>query len=316
MKKKVICFGEALVDFISSEHGKDLLNATTFLKLPGGAPANVAVGIRRLGVPCGFTGKVGSDCFGEFLKGVLENEDIDCTNLIQDSEYLTGLAFVALSGEGERSFSFYRKPGADTQLNESEVDLEAIQEADFFAYGSISFITGPTSDTLESILERLKGSQKILLCFDPNLRQDLWPDEQTAKTVILEKMNQADLVKLSLEELEFLTGSRELEEAQNLSRNGGFSLLLSLGENGSAFLDSNRILKARAQNVDVVDTTGAGDAFFAGFLSYLARCDKSLQELDDEMISKGLEFANKVGAKAISKFGAMSALPTLDQVVD
>lgn len=316
MKKKVICFGEALVDFISREHGKDLLNATTFLKLPGGAPANVAVGIRRLGVPCGFVGKVGSDCFGEFLKGVLENEDIDCSNLIQDSEFLTGLAFVALSGEGERSFSFYRKPGADTQLKKTEINLEVIQEADFFAYGSISFITGPSSDTLESILDELKGSDKTLLCFDPNLRLDLWPDENTARTVILEKMNQADLVKLSLEELDFLTGSRELQEAQNLSRNGGFSLLLSLGENGSAFLDSNRILQAEAMQVEVVDTTGAGDAFFAGFVSYLARCEKGIQELDDEKIVKGLKFANKVGAKAISQFGAMSALPTLDQVLD
>ena len=312
---KIFSFGEALIDFIGTPAGNNLENSETFIKKPGGAPANVAVALSRLETPVSFVGKVGSDAFGKFLINTLREEGVDTKFMLQSGNlfHQTSLAFVSLDENKERHFSFYRSPGADTQLRRNELPPNIFQQPSIFHFGSISLISGPTKDCCLSLIE--EASSNSLISYDPNLRLNLWPSEEQCRTTVLETINRADLLKLSDEELVFLSGKSNLETALDwfLKKYDGILLVSKGSEGAQAFVDGESIT-VPAQNCDVVDTTGAGDAFLGGFLAGISRLWTPQRTLTLEQCKWALELAVQAGTFAVQDYGAMSALPRWSQL--
>ena len=207
----VVAMGELLIDFVSVATGVSLKDSPGFTKAPGGAPANVAVGVRRLGHTSGFIGKVGNDDFGVFLWETLAREGVDTRGVKYEDRARTMLAFVSLRDDGEREFMFYRHPSADMLLEPSEVDVDLLTEARVFHHGSISLITEPSrSATLAAA--RAARAAGALISYDPNIRLPLWPAPDEARAVILAAASSADIIKVSEEELAFLTGTDDIAE--------------------------------------------------------------------------------------------------------
>jgi len=313
----VVCLGELLIDFVSLESGVSLEQASAFQKAPGGAPANVAVGLAKLGHEVGFIGKVGDESFGRFLANVLQENGVDITGLSFDAETRTMLAFVSLTDEGERDFMFYRHPSADMRLTLEDIPKELIEQAVIFHYGSISLISEPCRSATYHALDIARKSG-VLISYDPNLRLGLWENAQRAKQEILAGMRPADLVKVNDDELEFLTGTRQLEDgAKQLLTIGPKLVVVTLGAEGSFFYTDTAAGHVPGNAVKAVDTTGAGDGFVAGLLSgLLAYCEpgKAYVFPGKAELEACCRLANAVGALATTKRGAIPALPTRDQV--
>ena len=313
----VVCLGELLIDFVSLESGVSLEQAPAFQKAPGGAPANVAVGLAKLGHEVGFIGKVGDESFGHFLANVLQENGVDISGLSFDSETRTMLAFVSLTSEGERDFMFYRHPSADMRLTPEDIPEDLIQKAAIFHYGSISLISEPCRSATCHALDIARESS-LLISYDPNLRLGLWESEERAKQEILAGMRSADLVKINDDELEFLTGTRKLEDgAKQLLTFGPKLIVITLGGEGSFFYTDTAAGHVPGNAFKAVDTTGAGDGFVAGLLSGLL----AYSEPGEAYVFPGkaeleacCRVANAVGALATTKRGAIPALPTRDQV--
>ncbi|MED6221469.1 hypothetical protein PIB30_055008 [Stylosanthes scabra] len=201
----VVCLGELLIDFVPTVGGVSLAEAPAFKKAPGGAPANVAVGISRLGGSSAFIGKVGKDEFGYMLSDILKQNFVDTSGVQFDSDARTALAFVTLRADGEREFLFFRNPSADMLLRESEIDKNLIQKAKIFHYGSTSLIHEPCKSAHLAAMRIAKDSGCIL-SYDPNLRLALWPSAEAAHKGIMSVWNKADIIKINEEEITFLTG--------------------------------------------------------------------------------------------------------------
>ncbi|WP_461367745.1 PfkB family carbohydrate kinase [Candidatus Darwinibacter acetoxidans] len=308
----VVALGELLIDFTpagKSENGNPLFECN-----PGGAPANVLACLAQLGKKTAFVGKVGDDEFGRFLREVLVARGIATQGLILDAKESTTLAFVHLHADGDRSFSFYRKPGADTRLRPEEVDRSQLDAA-IFHFGSLSLTHEPArSATLTAL--RWAKEKGMLISYDPNLRPPLWPSLEEAKRQILAVMDQADIVKISHEELEFLMGTGDLAGASaQLCREFGLTLLLvTLGKDGCYFRAGELAGLVPGFKVQAVDTTGAGDAFLGGLLFEVLRRDKGPKEWTSEELAESVRFANAVGALAVTRKGGIPAMPSLAQV--
>lgn len=311
MSKKIISFGELLIDFVPTVNGVSLAEAPAFKKAPGGAPANVAAGLAKLGLDSAFLGKVGDDEFGRMLAGVLDDVGVDTSMMRFDAGARTALAFVTLKGNGEREFMFYRHPSADMLLREDEVDIGRIREAAVFGYGSISLIANPTRTTMLKILAEAKKAG-VTLFYDPNLRLPLWESAEAAKAGILSIWEMADMIKISDEELEFLTGENSDASARSLMFDRLKLLLVTEGPDGARYYTPDFAGKLPGFQVEAVDTTGAGDAFVAGFLSHLVAEDDLLQ--DEGKLQAAIRFANGAGALTATGRGAIPSLPTVDQV--
>ncbi|WP_218061020.1 PfkB family carbohydrate kinase [Bacillus sp. FJAT-26390] len=311
----VVALGELLIDFTPdgiSEQGQPL-----FERNPGGAPANVLAALAKLGCSTAFIGAVGNDAFGHYLGSVLAQSGILVEGLKYSAEANTTLAFVHLDASGDRSFSFYRNPGADHMLRAEDVNREQIDAAKIFHYGSISMTHEPSrTATLETAA--YARSQGLLLSYDPNLRLSLWDNEALAKERILEGLKLADVVKLSEEELLFLTGTSDLEAGTKLlcEQFPSLSMLLvTLGASGS-YCRAGMVTAAHAgYRVEVIDTTGAGDAFLAGILyGLLTRQADGQQEWTQERLNALLAFANAMGALAATGKGAIPSMPSLEAI--
>ena len=315
----VVCLGELLIDFVSLESGVSLERAPSFQKAPGGAPANVAVGLARLGHAVGFIGKVGDESFGHFLANVLQGNGVDISGLSFDSETRTMLAFVSLTSEGERDFMFYRHPSADMRLTPDEIPKALIQQATIFHYGSISLISEPCRSATYYALD-IAREAGLLISYDPNLRLGLWESEERAKQEILAGMRSADLVKINDDELEFLTGTRNLEDgAKQLLTFGPKLIVVTLGGEGNFFYTGTAAGHVPGNALRAVDTTGAGDGFVAGLLSELLAYSKPGEAYvfpGKAALEACCRVANAVGALATTKRGAIPALPTRRQVED
>ncbi|CAN6448783.1 unnamed protein product [Victoria cruziana] len=212
----VASFGEMLIDFVPTEAGVSLADAPGFLKKAGGAPANVAIAVKRLGGRSAFIGKLGDDEFGRMLAGILRENGVDDQGVRFDGNARTALAFVTLRADGEREFMFYRNPSADMLLTPDELDLPLLHQTKILHYGSISLISEPCrSAHLRAMAEAKKAG--ALLSFDPNLRLALWPSPDDARKRILSIWEEADIIKVSDVELEFLTGNGSLEDEVALS---------------------------------------------------------------------------------------------------
>ena len=308
----VVALGELLIDFTPagrSKNGNQLFECN-----PGGAPANVLACLAMLGKKTRFIGKVGDDQFGHFLRDVLTEKGICTKGLVLDAEANTTLAFVHLREDGDRSFSFYRKPGADTRLQPEEID-EALFDAPIFHFGSLSLTHEPArSATLEAL--RLAQEKRMLVSYDPNLRPPLWPSLEEAKRQMLAVMDQADIVKISHEELEFLIGSSDLEAASaELYHDYGLKLLLvTLGKDGCYYRLGDFSGHVPGFTVYAVDTTGAGDAFLGGMLYEVLRRRKDLDAWTATELADSVRFANAIGALVTTRKGGIPAMPSLQEV--
>ncbi|ASF41055.1 aminoimidazole riboside kinase [Halobacillus halophilus] len=310
MNKGVITLGEALIDFIPLDNEN-----INFQKSPGGAPANVAVGLARLGARSSFLGKVGDDVLGKFLKKTLNDYGVSTEYMYLTQDTRTGVVFVTLDQSGERSFDFYINPSADRFLEESEVDEAIFENHNVLHFGSISMIDEPSKTATKTAVKKAR-EKGLMVSYDPNLRLGLWSSEEKARETILSMMGEADLVKISEEELEFLTGESDIEMGvEKLQKYDIPVLYVTLGALGSHVYIAEGHTQVPAMKVESVDTTGAGDAFVSGLLYQLSEHGTveqlSLKELED--ITR---FASVSGALAASTKGAMTALPTKKEVED
>ena len=306
---KALCIGELLIDFVSTTPDVTLAEAPGFVKAPGGAPANVAVGLAKLGMDAGFIGKVGADAFGDFLRETLQQNSVNTDYLISGEGSRTTLAFVATRSDGMKDITFYRHPGADIQLLPDEINIDYVQSAELFHYGSVSLSHSPSREaTLHAIQSARAGGAR--LSYDPNLRLMLWDNATDAKRWIWEVMPYADVVKISEEEWEFVTGDADLEQGIKRILGLGVKLLVvTLGERGCYYTNGFAEGFVDGFIVNVVDTLGAGDAFVAAMLTQL-RQYMDLTALEKDQLDPIMRYANAAGALATQKVGVIPALPT------
>jgi len=308
----VVALGELLIDFTPagiSENGNPIYEMN-----PGGAPANVLVAVARLGGRCAFIGKVGSDHFGHFLKQTLDNNNVDTQGLKYTGQTNTTLAFVHLDERGERSFTFLRNPGADTLLEEHEIETGIIDRGKIFHFGSLSMTHQPAERATLTAVEHAKQGGRVI-SYDPNWRPSLWKDVDTAKQKMMLGLRYADVVKVSEEELELLTGEPDIERASQIVFDMGVKLILvTLGDKGCYYKHSSGQGHVPAYHVKVVDTTGAGDAFLGGVLYNISRLNCSLEKMDCHLLEDIIRFANATAALCITKRGGIPAMPSIDEV--
>jgi fructokinase len=314
MSLDVICLGELLIDFVSTSKDVSLKESIGFLKAPGGAPANVAAGIVKLGGTAGFIGKVGCDPFGFYLKSVLQELKVDTSYLAFDEETRTTLSFVAQNPDGDRDCIFYRHPGADMRLTPEEIVEKYFCNASIFHYGSISLGSESSKAATLRALEYARAPT-LLISYDPNLRMDLWRDPEHAYKEINEGFGYADFVKISEEEYKFITRCQDVEECGRYILDLGAKLVVvTLGKDGCYYTNGQSSGYVAGYSAHVVDTTGAGDAFVAAMLhNFVKRMKAGASNLDQGLLQM-LQFANAAGSLATTRIGAIPSLPTIEEV--
>jgi fructokinase len=309
----VAALGELLIDFTPA--GVSPAGMRMYERNPGGAPANVLAMITKLGGSAAFIGKVGDDEFGRFLEQMLRDARISVSGLVKDASYPTTLAFVHLSEKGDRSFSFYRREGADIMLDWQDVDRELIRASSIFHFGSVSLSMEPCRTTVHKALNFAKSNGKVI-SFDPNYRPFLWTNQTDAKQEIEKLIPSADIVKVSEEEMILLTGTNDIEKgASMLVEQGPAIVLVSLGAQGSYYRCTADGGSLPAYDVKTIDTTGAGDSFLGAVLYRLK--DKNLAELKSiskDELANIIDFANAAGSLTTTRKGAIPALPSSEEI--
>ncbi|HIS27366.1 MAG TPA: carbohydrate kinase [Candidatus Pullilachnospira intestinigallinarum] len=309
----VTALGEVLIDFTPC--GKSEAGMALFEQNPGGAPANVLAALANLGSKTAFIGKVGDDMHGKLLKETLDAAGIDTTGMVVDPNFFTTLAFVSLNN-GERSFSFARKPGADTQLKREEVNLDIVRNTKIFHCGSLSLTDEPARSATFYAVEEAKKAGAVI-SYDPNYRPLLWKDEETAIHHMRSMVPYADIMKISDEETMLLSGKEEPGEAAKALLDAGVScVVVTLGGDGALLMTKQIEVQEKGKSRNVVDTTGAGDSFWGGLLSRLALNHVKPGDLTEAQAREYLKFANAVAGLCVEKRGAIPAMPTLEQVMN
>ncbi|WJX12615.1 fructokinase [Trifolium repens] len=308
----VISFGEMLIDFVPDKSGVSLAESYAFIKAPGGAPANVACAVSKLGGNAAFIGKVGDDEFGKMLADILKKNGVNTEGVSFDKEARTALAFVTLRNDGEREFMFYRNPSADMLLKESELKMDLIKQAKIFHYGSISLISEPCRSAHMAAMKAAREAG-ALLSYDPNVRLPLWPSADAARSGIKSIWNEADFIKVSDDEVEFLTqkDSQNEDAVMSLWHDKLKLLLVTDGEKGCRYVTKKFKGKVGGFSVSPVDTTGAGDSFVGALLKAVAK-DPSIFD-NEPKLKEALLFANACGAMCTTQKGAIPALPTTEE---
>lgn len=308
---QVTALGELLVDF--TIQGRSESGMRVFEQNPGGAPANVLASLSRLGLKTAFLGKIGIDMHGKFLKETLENAKIHTGGLIEDDSVFTTLAFVDLI-EGERHFSFARKPGADTFLTKDEVSISIIRDSEILHIGSLSLTDEPVRSATLFALTLARDNGKII-SYDPNYRELLWKNKEEAKTQMRSVLSYVNVLKISDEETELMTDIVDYQKAATKMILSGIPLVVvTLGEKGCyvATKEGGEVVKGFQANV--IDTTGAGDSFWGGFLYQLVQSKKRPEEISLKEALTFAKFANAVASLCVEKRGAIPAMPTLEEV--
>jgi fructokinase len=309
MMFEAVAFGELLVDMVS-DADVSLGEAPRFLKAPGGAPANVAVGLQRLGVSTRFVGQVGNDPFGEWLRETLAREGVDVEYLLQCEDARTTIAFVATRGDGKKDICFYRNPGADALFPVEAIMPALLEGAKVLHCGSVALSEAPCRHA-QFAAAHLARERGVLVSFDPNWRPSIWRDYELARQLIWEMIALSDVVKVADEEWEFVTGTADVEAGAAKIRDAGPKIVLvTRGGDGAYFNFAGGSGQVEGLEVEVVDTLGAGDAFVAGFLSQLLEYSSLNDALTCEKLDSALHFANACGALATTISGAIPSLPT------
>lgn len=309
----VIAIGEVLIDFTPA--GRTTGGNEQYECNPGGAPANVAAALSRLGAKSALISKVGEDQFGSLLHNTLLSSGVDVSEVSFTNEASTTLAFVHLDDKGDRSFSFFRKPGADTFLHSKDVPLDRIKNCKALHFGSLSMTHEPARTATKAAVLQAKESG-VLLSFDPNIRFALWDSKEEAKQNILWGMKYADILKISEEELFFITGTSDVEKG-SLELQQQFDTLLivvTLAEKGCYYRLAGQDGYVSGFQVKAIDTTGAGDAFLGCLLFKILETGSSLNDLTNQQINSMLTFANAGGALVTTRKGALGSMPTTDEI--
>lgn len=310
-KFDVIALGELLVDFTmnsQSEQGNTLFEAC-----PGGAPCNVLSLLNKMGKKTAFIGKVGNDQFGRMLRDTLQDVGIDTTYLYTDDVVKTTLAFVHTFPDGDRDFSFYRNPGADMMLTEVDIDEAILAQTKIFHFGTLSMThDGVRAATKKAVT--LAKEHGALISFDPNLREPLWEDLDLAKEQMEYGFNQCDILKISDNEIRFVSGKEDYDEGvQYLQQKYHIPLiLLTMGKEGSRAYYKDMCVERGGISVKTIETTGAGDTFGGSALNYLLEHD--FEHLTEEQLGELLTFANAAAAIVTTRKGAIRAMPTRAEV--
>ena len=309
-RHRILSVGEILVDFVSTKSGVMLESAPQFMKCAGGAAANVAVGISRLGTSSAFIGKVGDDSFGRFLIHELRASGVETSGMVVDPRHKTRLAFVSLMNDGERDFEFWEQHPADEQLHASEIDMDSLAKARIVNVGSFLLLKKPSRDTAFGVAKEARGLG-LEVCFDPNLRLSLWDDRNECRNVCTTMLHLSTIVRMNDTEAAFFTGSRTVEKAAEKIRKMGPSLVvITLGSNGCYYQTHALSGSVGGFRIKPVDTTGCGDGFLAGLLHGIARSDKRIEEFLPEEMQAICTVANAVGALVAMKRGAIAAMPS------
>ena len=307
----VISLGEVLIDLFGRPVGVPLKEATSFIAAPGGAPANVAVALARLGVDVGFIGAVGDDPFGELLFDLLRGEGVDVTLLQTISDAPTMIAFVATASPVDQDFTIYR--GADTKFEVRKQDRAYIGSAKALLYGSVTLSAKGRGPALKAV--RWANEEGVLVFYDANLRPALWPNMKAAREGILEGLGGVDICKVNETEMELLAGTGDVAEgSRRILALGPRICLVTLGGGGTYFKSGHFQRHVPAFPIEAVDTTGCGDAFCAGLITRLLEWGGALEALGEPDLFEMVRFANAVSACSATRIGAMAALPRRDQV--
>ncbi|WP_294451672.1 carbohydrate kinase [uncultured Gemmiger sp.] len=310
--KDVVALGELLIDFApvsTDESGYPTLKAQ-----PGGAPGNFLAALQKYGCSTALLGKVGDDAFGHLLVGTLNEKGIETKGIVTDPAVFTTLAFVTLDATGNRSFSFARKPGADTCLRTDELDLSLLDDCRVFHFGTLSLTSEPARSATKAAVAYAKEHSK-LISFDPNLRKPLWPSDEAAKEQIEWGLHQSDIVKISDEEIEFLWGISPEEGAQKLLTEYGVRLVYAtLGPKGCHVANAQGNCEvASPSGIHVVDTTGAGDIFGGSAMSQFLRLNKAPEALTVEELRAVTRFACCAASLSTQTHGGItSVVPEAD----
>lgn len=317
----VIALGELLIDMTNngmSEKGNTLFEAN-----PGGAPCNVLAILKKLSRKVGFIGKVGDDIFGHKLKKVLDEVGIDTKNLIIDRDARTTLAFVQTFEDGDRDFSFYRNPGADMMLKKEDVDVDLLRDTKIFHFGTLSMTHEDVREATKYAIEEAKKAGAII-SFDPNLREPLWNCLDDAKEQVLYGLAKCDVLKISDNEIQWLTGEedytagvRRIREKNNIPL-----ITVSLGKEGSRAYYKRATTEGDEIMVEVkpflqkstIETTGAGDTFSGCILHYVLK--KGLDDLKEEDLKEMLTFANGAASIVTTRRGALRVMPDPEEVTE
>jgi fructokinase len=309
---KIVALGEVVADIYRDQSTSEI--ELPFTARPGGAPANVAVAAARLGEKAAFAGSVGKDLFGDFILRALEAEDVD-TSAVRRCKppTRTSLAFVEIGDDGDRSFTFYRSdPAADELLSEEDVSEDLLSGASFVNFGSILLIKDPGRSAIHKAAT-LARDLNVPTAFDVNFREHLWTSLEDARDTVDPLFDLSTIVKLGDEELPPLLGVEDPEEAAEVLIGRGASLVLvSLGAQGAFYATGEFSANVPAFEVEVVDATGAGDAFFAAALAHLSGDPEYL--LDEERVREATMRGSAAGGLACTDYGAMRALPTKDEL--
>lgn len=310
----VVAFGELLIDFTCINTDEE--GYPTMAAHPGGAPANFLAALTKFGADTALIGKIGEDAFGKRLFSTLKKAGIGTKGIITDDKVFTTLAFVTLDETGNREFSFSRKPGADTCISYDELDNSLIDEAKIFHFGSVSLTDEPARTTTYKVVEYAKSRGKIIT-YDPNLRKPLWKDLEIAREQILWGMTKADIVKISDEEVEFLFGLDVEEGADYILENFDVKLVfVTCGAEGCYFKNKRASGKIPGiKNIQVVDTTGAGDIFGGSAVWKFLQKEKRPEDLSQEDLQDIVSFACTSATLSTTKAGGISSVPEYEEVL-
>jgi len=314
MLKPVLCGGEILLDFLSKDVGKGLADSMLFEKRPGGSIFNVAVGLRRLGVPASLLTKLGGDEFSQGLMSVITEEKINTECLMRDPDLKTTLAFVALNREGKPEFRFYRENAADTRLTVSEIERIDPQDYSMYHFGSIALLEEPASDAYLELLNTFHR-EKVTTSFDPNVRPSLIGDKTTFVQMFDRICGMVDIIKMSDDDLKYVTGLADVTEGLKMIRSTADALvLITLGKNGAMVSYKGACWCVPTFNsVKVVDTTGCGDSFMAATIVGLLN-GGGLATLSTPKLTDIVTFANAAATIVGTRYGASNAMPRVGEV--
>lgn len=322
----ILSFGEALVDFMPAQMGVKLRKVDQFTRCPGGAPANLALGVARLGGKAALICKLGADEFGYFLREALEAEGVDVSGVVHTRATRTGIIFVQIDEDGERHFLYYRHPSADMTIEPEDVDISVVRNSRI-VHSDTNLLPHPSSRAANLLVLEEARRYKRLVSLDANIRMHQWPNPERMRREILALLDLVDLIKANDEELEMLCGQRDGRRAfdEVLAPRGVKALLLTHGAGGATILTKRLTLHQDAPPSKVVDTTGAGDAFLAGALRALSlwmqemaipegQWPQALEELSGEQWGTVLNLANRTGAAVCAQFGATTGIPHQEEL--
>lgn len=311
---EIICLGEALIDMVATSYGLTLVQSFEFHKAAGGAPTNVAAGVAVLGGSAGLIAQVGKDHFGEFIRQTLFDAGVDLEGFRLDPAHSTQLAFVALDDRGVPDFAFHVKQSADQMLSADVIDEAYIRGGDIFHLGSITMINDPVRAASIKALETAMD-EGLLISVDPNLRPPLWKSLDEAHEAITSLVKVADFLKVSQEEMTFITAVEDLQAGIRALHDMGPEIVaVTRGAEGCAVFNGRFFLEIPGFRVPIVDTTGCGDAFVAATLLKFAESENDIGEMEAEELEEIFRFANASAALAATAQGAIPSLPALGEV--